>query len=198
LTVTDYSADGGERWRTLGGGVERLPDVAGVRLTDALLPAEFFAAARAGAVRVRVTATTRSAEPIEIVRWVGNPFAGPFVTRVIQAGDDLSVRRVGPSSRFAAAVASGQRNAAVRDDRPTLERMLVDAGRLAAPPAGATGRFVVSRPLVGLSVGDRLIDASADPAQPWSRRAGRVITRIEHRWGEPPATTITIDGGADR
>jgi len=189
--IISFTTDDGATWRAWPGAAAASRDAVGVRLTDAELPADYFAAARAGAVRLRVTGTVRSPEPIELVRWAGNPFAGPFETRLIDVGESLALRRVDPSSRFAAAVAAGDRAADVRDDRPVLARMLVDAATDRRRSIAAVVTCDASPPRVGLRLGDRLASAGDRPgAEPTMRR-------IEHRWGDRPVTraTATHSGG---
>jgi len=189
--ITDYSTDAGITWQTFGGRVERSATEPAVWLADAGLPDAFFTAVRAGDVRLRITATLRSAVPIERVRWAGNPFAGPFARRIVNAGDDLSVRRVAAGSRFADAVAAGQMLADTRDDRPVLDQMLVDAAaNVTHRLADGSSEYHLAHPMLGLAVGDGLVDATGGPAM-IADGPRQVVMRIEHRWGEEPGTRIT-------
>lgn len=180
--LIEFSTDAGQTWQAWGGGVEVLGDAAAARLSDAALDAGYLAAARAGAARMRVTATIRPPLPIEAVRWIGNPFTGLFDGRVIDFGDSMAVRRVLATSRFAGDVAAGHRNADEADDRPRLREALVRASLgIAAGGEGST-TLRLSRPAVGLAVGDRLMDPSGVT---WAS-----VVSVEHRWSGDPQTRV--------
>ncbi|NBC10751.1 MAG: hypothetical protein GVY24_03330 [Planctomycetes bacterium] len=123
--IVEVSLDGGTTWSRNAGGVELLRDRAGVRFTEPTLDAPFLAAAKAGALRVRVTATLRSPRPFEATRWAGNPFAGVAETRVLEAGAAFGKRWLDASSVFAADVAAGAREAEVVDDTAALRAWLM-------------------------------------------------------------------------
>jgi len=122
--IVEVSLDGGTSWTRDTGGDALLRDRAGVRFTDPTLGPMFLSAAKAGLLRVRVTATLRSPRPMEATRWRGNPFAGVSATRVLDAGGAFGRRRVDASSVFAADVAAGLRDADVADDSAALRAWL--------------------------------------------------------------------------
>jgi hypothetical protein len=118
--VIECSTDDGATWSHYGGSSRVLGDRAGVYLDDDVLPTDFLNAAMTGQAKVRVTATLRCPLPLEVVRWRGNPFAGPFETRAVDFGDAHAWRRVAETSRYHAAVRSGAMTADEADDRARL------------------------------------------------------------------------------
>ena len=187
--VVEFSVDDGANWQAFTGRYELLEDRAGLRFTDDGLPTSYFTAARGGLIRLRITASVRSPLPIERVRWVGNPFAGPFEVRAMEARRRFEVRRVLDSSRFASDVASGQRTADEVDDRLRMDQMLVDTTDDAI---GSRARvYRLSRAMPGLSIGDRIIDGLAESIVRLDQPVG-AIARIEHRWDEAAGTTVHV------
>lgn len=98
--VVETSTDGGVSYTRYGGAVKIMIDRAGVYLDDEALPATYLAAARNGRARLRITATLQSPNPLESVRWVGNPFAGEFDTQALDVSGAFAYRRVTPGSKF--------------------------------------------------------------------------------------------------
>lgn len=174
-TVVEWSSDSGTTWRRYGGGVEVLPDRAGVYFNDDLLDATLLAAARAGTACVRITAALTSPRATELTRWRGNPFAGEFSQERFDLRWQFAWRRVAPTSRFAPDVAAGTRNADQVDDRPEMARWLARRARMAAAVGGQTH---IGVPLaIGVRVGD-LISLPTDR----SVLPTRVVTGITHDW----------------
>jgi len=187
--IVEFSDDGGASWQRYPGRVELLADRAGLRLADDALATSYFTAARTTGVRLRVTASVQNPLPIERVRWAGNPFAASFHTQVINLGDRFVRQRVLPSSRFAAEVASGQRTADERDDRPAMDQMLVDAASVDHDAVDQVYR--TNHVMIGLAVGDRILDGLTGSTVRLDQSAS-VIRRIEHRWDDRPGTTIHV------
>ncbi|MHB1156100.1 MAG: hypothetical protein ACYC26_04595 [Phycisphaerales bacterium] len=190
--VVEMSVDGGENWVRYPGRLSVMTDRAGVYLEDDALPPAFFAAAKTGQARVRVTATVASAWPTRRVRWMGNPFAGRFEETRFDVRDRFAWRRVDATSRYANAVARGQRAADVADERMKMEQWLAtQAANAKASPV----KMRMTGPMLGLRVGDRLgmidgweIGVTTD--EPGIARRDVTLTRIEHRWDSPVGSEL--------
>jgi len=122
--VIESSTDSGASRSAYPGQAQTMPDRAGVLLTDDDLPAAILTAAKAGTLRLRVTASLTSSDPIEDRRWDGNPFAGAAPTRVLRFGDRFRWRRVAPTSIHAPLIAAGTLTADTADDRSALSTAL--------------------------------------------------------------------------
>lgn len=125
--VVESSTDSGSTWSAYPGSWSLMTDRAGVVLTDDELPASVLAAAKSGTLRLRVTATLTSPDPMSERRWDGNPFAGAAPTRVIRYGDRYAWRYVAPGSLHADAVNAGALTADTADDRLDMRLALQQA-----------------------------------------------------------------------
>jgi hypothetical protein len=178
--VVEYATDG-QAWSRYPGRIVVFPDRAGVYLDDDALPGSFLAAAKAGTLTVRVTATVRSPLPLEQVRWVGNPFAGPFARHDVSLGETFTWQRVASASRYHDDVAAGTRAAAVSDDRNRMAAWLAtQPAHRASDLPGFT--LETTCPLPGLRIGDRI-------NLPGQARPCRVV-RICHRWTHGNTTVV--------
>ncbi|MGB0766426.1 MAG: hypothetical protein ACPGYV_01810 [Phycisphaeraceae bacterium] len=156
--VIESSTDGGASWSAYPGAAEVSTDRAGVLLADDALPSGILAAAKAGTLRIRVTASLPSPLPIETQRWDGNPFAGPAPTRILDLGDRFAWRRVVPGSLHADAIAGGTLTADTADDRLALASELRDA--IAGSPGGsARATLQLHGSWTALRPGDRVREA---------------------------------------
>ncbi len=175
--VVEASIDRGQIWTRYAGRVEVLADRAGLYLDDDALPEDFFSAAKAGEARLRVTGTLRSPEPLARIRWVGNPFAGSFETRMIEVGDAFEHRRVAPTSRYHDAVRDGEMTADHCDQRPAMDQWLA---RRAVGRTHEADRLTVTtaRIMDGLRLGDRLIAVGRRTRLPRGLR----LHEITHDW----------------
>lgn len=189
--VVETRWDGAAAWAPAAGRVVVLDDRAGVYFDDDALDAAYLAAAKAGTLEVRVTATLTDPYPLEAERWDGNPFAGAAATRSLDAGEAFTHRRVDPSS-----VLHGQGETHATDDRAALATWLDEAIRR-RPEADDTttlelsGRHTTNlRALDGVlldpDLGD-LADHRGPPRQARVTRVRRVLAGDRN-----PRTTITL------
>jgi len=192
--ILETSTDGGASWRHHPGPWSRLDDRAGVYLEDEPLAAAWLAAVRQGTARVRVTATLRRPEPLTAIRWVGNPFRGPHAERRIALGERFVWRWVDAGSRFASAIAAGEREAATVDERPAMRRWLAEHARSLAASAAREIRVETVRPIVGPRPGDRLagfggaVECGLTPIGRRTDRPTPRLRRIVHRFERPGGT----------
>ncbi len=169
--VVDVSTDA-QHWSRYPGVVLVLADRAGVRFDDDALPPALLAAAKAGTLAVRVTATLRNPLPMTDVRWAGNPFAGPFEERRVDLADRFAHRRVDATSKYAASIAAGARGADQVDERGDLAAWL--ARHAVAAPDERRAALELPRLMPGLRIGDRCFEPDTQ------RALG--IDRITHDW----------------
>ena len=162
--VGEMSTDSGATWTQYPGQAVIQPDRAAVDLDDDALPSGFLSAARSGAARLRVTASLRSPQPVQIVRWHGNAFAGQRPPRILDVGEAFHFRRVDASSIHYTQVQSGALPAREVDQRQALEGWLVQRLREAERRADAAlegrGRIDLAGAWPWLRIGDRLIEAA--------------------------------------
>jgi hypothetical protein len=156
--VIESSTDSGATWAAYPGQADVVNDRAGVLLTDDDLPGAILSAAKAGTLRLRVTATLTSPQPIESRRWDGNPFAGPAPTQVIDFDDQYAWRFVAPTSIHRVGLDSGTLQADTVDDRRALrQRLLAHLARQPGPEI--TARVDLAGAWTALRTGDRVADA---------------------------------------
>ncbi|MFN3167522.1 MAG: hypothetical protein ACE37H_10710 [Phycisphaeraceae bacterium] len=159
--VIESSTDSGANWSAYPGLAGAMQDRVGVRLTDDTLPGAILTAAKAGTLRLRVTASLTAPDRIERQRWDGNPFAGVGPTRTVRFGDRFGWRRVMPTSIHADAIDAGQLSADVVDDRAALgEALLKTIAR--SPGASASATVELAGAWTAVRVGDMV----ADPLEP--------------------------------
>lgn len=171
--VVEYSVDAGNQWQRYPGTVVNQRSHAAVYIDDDVLPAEYFTAAKAGAVRVRVTASLTSLLPTEFVRWAGNPFFGVHSVERFDLADRYRWRRIDQASKYALDVTSGQRTSDACDDRPQLRLWLAQRSQTATA-FERSGSLSMSGLAFGLRVGDGFHDPAA--------KSELALTRIEHDW----------------
>jgi hypothetical protein len=159
--VVESSTDSGASWSAYPGRAEVMQDRAGVLLADDTLPSAVLAAAKAGTLRLRVTASLTAPDRIERQRWDGNPFAGVGPTRTVRLGDRYRWRRVMPSSIHADAIDTGQLSADVADDRAALGESLRELINR-SPGASVSATVQLAGAWTALRVGDTV----ADPVEP--------------------------------
>lgn len=158
LPVIESSTDSGASWSAYPGQAEVMTDRAGVLLTDDVLPGAILSAAKAGTLRLRVTATLISPNAIEETRWDGNPFAGPAPTRVVDFSDRFAWAYVAPTSIHRGAIDTGILDADTVDDRAAM-RAELQAHIADQPGPEATARLDLIGAWTALRVGDRVADA---------------------------------------
>lgn len=193
--VVEWSLDGGATWSTVDEAWQRLRDRAGAYLDASSLNPAYLAAAKAGAARLRVTATLTATRPIEAARWQGNLFDEPGPQHTLDASALFVVRRVDQLSIHHAGLAAGLRTADERDDRDALARWLL--ARVDESGPGLGGGVSAELELAGarpeLRVGDRLtsvvgaeLDAAGTPSSLTRLEASVAAVRCEF---EPASTT---------
>lgn len=155
--VIESSTDSGLNWSVYPGQSEVMTDRAGVLLTDDVLPGTILSAAKAGTLRLRVTASLTSPNPIEEKRWDGNPFVGPAPTRVVDFGDPFAWRYVAPTSIHHDSIGAGLLQADTVDGR-ALMRAQLQAHVADQPGAQATARLDLIGAWTALRVRDRVRD----------------------------------------
>lgn len=198
--IVESSTDAGLTWSAYPGQVEVMADRAGVQFMDDELPSGILAAAKAGTLRVRVTASLTSPRPIEERRWDGNPFAGPAPTRVIDPGGSFRWRLIGASSIHRQAISDGTLQADTSDDRPAL-RARLQAHITRQPGPKALVKLDLAGAWTSLRLGDRVRDAlgkgiaiDGTPAS-FATRDARII-RIDFSFGvlnASPRTRLRLD-----
>jgi hypothetical protein len=198
--IVEVSLDSGATWSTFAGAAVVQMDRAAVYLDDVVLPPAFLAAAKANAARVRVTATLRSPNPLETLRWQGNPFRGVGEPRVFELGDAFEVRRVSTGSIHHAAVRSGSLVADEIDQLRKMDAWLMhrqERERLAGDEARrGTLELAGLWPLV--RAGDRLRNAGASNRDPFHRSEladsnQAVVRSVRLRTPEHGAPVTSID-----
>ena len=155
--IVQISVDGGLCWQAYPGRFSVLNDEAGVYLDDDALPTDILAAALAGDLRVRVTATLRSPLRLSVSRWSGNAFRGVDQPVELEAGDRFTLRQIATSSLHHTLVSSGQADANISDETIALKRWLLERleKQPIAKPDQWAWQFDDARPW--LTAGKRLI-----------------------------------------
>lgn len=185
--VIESSTDSGTTWSAYPGQARVMADRAGVLLEDDDLPSMILAAAKAGTLRLRITASLRSPDPIEARRWDGNPFAGSAPSRLLRFGDAYRWQRIAGTSIHASSVATGALPADLVDDRSALRAALYEqVNRL--PGAERVATLKLAGAWVGLAAGDRVDGVLGN-----GLRIDATPTRFLGR--EARITQLTIDFG---
>jgi hypothetical protein len=184
--LVEWSMDGGVSWSVYPGLWRRLPDRAGIHLDDDALPAGWIAAVEGGTGRVRATGTLTSPNAMRSVRWRGNPFEGPFVTRHFDLSGRFAWRRLDSRSRFSVEVATGLRRADTIDQRPAMRAWLEDRARRGGHDGGQA-EMTVRGPAISLRLGDRLAVLSGrriglETGDPASGEPRAELESMEHDW----------------
>ncbi|MBI1335828.1 MAG: hypothetical protein GC164_02570 [Phycisphaera sp.] len=187
----EVSTDAGSTWASYDGSDQALGDRAGVYLDSATLPAAFLAAAQAGDARVRVTASLRSPLPVEVSRWVGNPFIDVQPVNVIELGSAFVFERIDPTSIHRSAVTSGALGSLERDDTPPMTSWLTKrVNRDASVGQSRTLRLTLSDAWPTLLPGDVIhhaagpgLDANTGPQAINPHNA--VVASVRTDWLKP-------------
>lgn len=198
--VIESSTDSGATWSAYPGQAQVMTDRAGVLLTDDVLPAAILSAAKAGTLRLRVTASLTSSQAIQATRWDGNPFAGPAPTRVLNFDNTYAWRAVASTSIHKTAIDNLTLQADTTDDRRELrmrlqEHIAQQPGAEIAAKISLLGAWTAFRP------GDRVSDAlgpalgiDGNPSSFGTREAR--IQRIDITFGvsnNTPRTELRLD-----
>ncbi|MEX0745365.1 MAG: hypothetical protein WD118_07155 [Phycisphaeraceae bacterium] len=157
--IVEVSTDEGDNWQQYPGRATVAEHRAAVYLDDDELPSAFFTAVKAGEARVRVTASLQNPQPVEVVRWRGNPFAGANPPRVFEVGEVFRFQRVASSSIHAPAIAAGELEATELDSRQAMQQWLVERLHEQAGKEMGTGsqlRLTLAGTWLALRPGDRL------------------------------------------
>lgn len=186
--IVEVSINAGTTWREYAGRYTLLTDRAGVLLEDDELGADWLEAVRAGDARLRITGTLRCPIDRQLVRWRGNPFAGPFDSVQQDVGRRFDIRRVDSSSRFYQSVNAGLISADQADGTAALEAWGID--QLKRHPANDHRlRLTLSTLMLGLRIGDRIeLPPSFDAAHQQHAR----ITALQWHWPKQ-LTQLTIE-----
>lgn len=188
--IVEIRTNTAEDWVIYPGEVSVLRDRAGVYLGDATLPTSILAAARAGTLAIRVTATLTSPHPTKITRWQGNPFAGSQPPHRLSVAGQFRFMRVAPQSRHAAGLAAGLLTASQANDHYAMitwltRRMRRDRRRTDERLGRARLRLLDPMPL--LHIGDRIRHAGGPGRDPRGRPEANhpdptTVRRIVCRW----------------
>lgn len=198
--IIESSTDSGATWSAYPGQAQVMTDRAGVQLNDDVLPVAIMSAAKAGTLRLRITASLSSPDAIEVTRWDGNPFAGPAPTRVLDFDDQCTWRFVASTSIHKATIDAGQLQADSADDRRALRLRLQD--HIAQQPgADIVAKLALHGAWTALRPGDRVSEAlgpglaiDGNPSNFGTRDAR--IQRIDLAFGvanNAPRTQLTLD-----
>lgn len=165
--IVEVSVDAGGNWSRHTGALVLRSDRAAVYLDDTVLASGWIDAVRAGAARVRVTASLRCPVPVSVDRWTGNAFAGAAQDRVLQSGGAFEFSRVDDSSVHASAIRSGALQAVESDPTMAMQHWLDTKALIAASPESLsqstglpkseTASLKLSGALPWLRIGDRLV-----------------------------------------
>ncbi|MEM1027675.1 MAG: hypothetical protein AAGJ38_06300, partial [Planctomycetota bacterium] len=198
--VVEFSLDAGLTWARYTEPVERMSDRAGLMLTSTSLPSMVLAAAKAGNLRLRTTATLTSPLPIEARRWQGNPFAevGPEIE--LDTSRRFKLQRLIPGSLHDAAVAAGQLTADQRDDTDALAAWLLqqlDRDTQAALNTNVEARLTLANARPEICIGDRLNDVQRQghdlAGQPTSLPHHTAsVSRVRCDFVDPFLTELTL------
>ncbi len=187
--VVEYSDDNGLSWRLYPGRVANERGRAGVYLDDDVLDGDYFASAKAGGVRVRVTATLTNPLRTEVVRWAGHPFAGGHATRAFDLRGLFAWRRVDSGSKYFGEIEAGLRPADETDGRGAMRRWLDER----APVMGvdqAKLSVVLDGLVLGAGVGDR-VTVGLDGER--VDGGARVVRRVTWDW-DRMRTEVGLEG----
>lgn len=198
--IVESSIDSGVSWSAYPGQAEVMNDRAGVQLVDHELPVPILSAAKAGTLRIRVTASLTSPLPIEEKRWDGNPFAGPAPTRVADFGDQFRWQVVSPDSIHRDAINNGTLQADTADDRLAL-RAKLQSHITQQPGPAISARLDLHGAWAALRVGDLVRDAlgrgiAIDGTPSGFATRDARINRIDFKFGvfnASPRTRIRLD-----
>jgi len=158
--VVEVSTDSGATWAQYAGKAELLVDHAGLVFEDAVLPSAVLAAAKAGALKVRLTASLTAPLPISATRWHGNSFSGPGPDRRLDWSQAYGYQRVDPDSIHANPIDLGELEADEFDDRIRLSSELA-RWVIQHPVPQAHGAVDLAGAWTALRIGDRIIDPLA-------------------------------------
>ncbi|MEO1235556.1 MAG: hypothetical protein AAFX76_02080 [Planctomycetota bacterium] len=200
--VLEYSLDVGVTWVRLTGGWSVLADRAGVLVTEGTLASGWIDAAAAGSLRLRLTASLTSPNPIEAARWRGNPFGTTRSPVVLDWSDRFARRQVAAASIHHAAVRAGTLGADERDDTAAMaDRLVRRLDQEEQTPSADPARIELT--LTGVRpewrVGDRLRgvlgpgrDAQGEPSGVSGH--GATVVGVRCDFNEQPRTVITLAG----
>ncbi|MCG3180553.1 MAG: hypothetical protein BIFFINMI_02915 [Phycisphaerae bacterium] len=182
--VVEVSYDSGASWRRHPGRVEVLDNEAGVRIADDPLPPDYWQAAVAGTLAVRVTATLESDRRLRVERTDPvRPSGRRTVEHVVDLPGRFARGRVDAGSQFAGGPADEA------DDRGAAAAMLDEL--IARHPSAATGgRLELPWLSATWQVGDRvrgiggagLSFAAGDADQPREPLIATVTHDLEGAW----------------
>lgn len=189
--LVEVSYDSGTTWQRYGGRIETLTDEAGVRIADGDLPPDYWQAARAGTLAVRVTASIESdrrvrvefedplradgRRTVEHLRWMGGRFRRQWVdanSRLADAG-----------------------NADVTDDRPAMTELLRQEMQR-AKTAATNGRLVLPWLSTLYAAGDRA-GGIAGQALRFGESGGDrepLVRTVRHQLGDRWQTVLELGG----
>ncbi len=192
--MVEISTDDGATWSQYPGEVEISTDRAAVYLNDSALPASFLAAAKSSTAKLRVTASLYSPQPMRVMRWRGNAFAGERPPRVLKVDHAFAFRRIAADSVNYSDVRAGTLASREVDQTQNLSQWLVARMDKAQwqPDAALEGRGRVE--LAGawpwMHTGDHLIEAGG-PMLSAKNRAQAIAQ------GGAVVTTLQLDFGVD-
>ncbi|MEM7627286.1 MAG: hypothetical protein AAF333_16945 [Planctomycetota bacterium] len=193
--ILEISLDGGATWIRYGPPWRLLDDRAGIYLDPVTIDPATLSAAKNRTLRVRVTASLRSPQPAEKLRWRGNPFGPTRPPLRLDVSDRFVFRRVDTQSVHKPGILGGSLVADEVDASRELEAWLIDRlDREASNPAQAgdasTTTLTIPNARPEFRVGDRLRDVDLRSRGLGTRPASIVAVRCD--FGESPSTRITF------
>ncbi|MEM1108718.1 MAG: hypothetical protein AAGH99_08515 [Planctomycetota bacterium] len=195
LPIVEFSVDGGSHWSRYTDPVRLLDGPAGLALDSVALPIAVLAAARAGELRIRITASLISPEPMQARRWQGNPFTnvGPEVR--LDASAAFTVHRVTPGSLHAADIQTGRLTANIRDDTQSLNRWLleqIDRDSASTDHSQFEARVTLSNARPELRIGDRIRTKLFNHHSSSNTDESASVLSIRCDFVNHPKTTLTL------
>jgi hypothetical protein len=163
--IVEASLDAGVNWSTYTGTFDIRNDRAAVYLDDSTLSPSFLSAAKAGTVRVRITASLQNPASVQITRWKGNPFSGNAVTRELDVADSFQFAKVSNASIHYNNIKNGSLVALTADDTYRLSNWLINQMQLASwsnQKHSSQARLHLSGSWPFLRVGDRIINTAGN------------------------------------
>ncbi len=124
--IIEISTDAGQTWTSYPGIADVVLNRAAVYLDDVTLPAGYFAAAKAGQAKLRITASLQHPARMRILRWQRNPFTPAAEPNIFDLKDTFQIRQVDPQSIHYDDIQSGSLKALEVNETVSMERWLVE------------------------------------------------------------------------
>ncbi|MEM6333752.1 MAG: hypothetical protein AAF823_10485 [Planctomycetota bacterium] len=161
--LVETSLDFGATWTAVRSDLQLLEDRAGVYFNATTLDPLWIASARAGALRVRVTASLTSALPQDATRWTGSPFYPQAAPEVFDLRRLYQSRIVDEASIYAGDVAGGTLAADTFDAAPALSDWLARRVARTRGTDASSAQLTLAGWWWTLRPGDRVAVPGPDP-----------------------------------